>query len=50
MQAGVLEESNKMADRPEEVEPKLKLNIKSTRNKDTVEVSPDCTVRQVGEF
>ena len=29
-------------------EPKLKLNIKSTKRKDLVEVPCDCTVRQVG--
>ena len=28
-------------------EPKLKLNIKSTKHKDSVEVASDCTVRQV---
>ena len=31
-----------------EEEPKLKLNIKSTKRKDSVEVATDCTVRQVG--
>jgi hypothetical protein len=30
-----------------EEEPKLKLNIKSTKRKDSVEVNCDCTVRQV---
>lgn len=30
-----------------EEEPKLKLNIKSTKRKDSVEVACDCTVRQV---
>lgn len=28
-------------------EPKLKLNIKSTKHKDSVEVACDCTVKQV---
>ena len=28
-------------------EPKLKLNIKSTKRKDAVEVACDCTVKQV---
>ena len=39
--------TNKMAEQSVDEESKLKLNIKSTKRKDTVEVSPDCTVRQV---
>ncbi len=30
-----------------EADPKIRINIKSTKSKDTVEVSKDCTVKKV---
>ena len=41
------EEKQQLAEPEGEEEPKLKLNIKSTKCKDTVEVPHDYTVRQV---
>jgi len=32
----------------ESVSEKLRLNIKTTRRKEEVEVAPDCTVKEVG--
>ena len=41
------EEQKSGVQAPADEEPKLKLNIKSTKQKDAVEVACDCTVRQV---
>ncbi len=36
-----------MADKQGEEKAKLQLNIKSTKSKDSVEISPEATVKQV---